>query len=905
MKRSEVIANYLKLNTHADLAALYTPDMEVQVNVAQGNGERVEAGDFRGKAWIEWTDGIERWKSFRMPLNAMSTPENNDYPLNFNLEKHVDGIGLTGWDFTNRISKYVAYDFDAMVGHSDKHTKKLSDTELLEIQNVITKLPFLTLRKSTSGKGLHLYIFLEPIETSNHTEHAALARAILSMIAGKTGYNFTDKVDICGGNMWIYHRKQLGTDGLKLIRQGDILTKDMIPSNWKDHSNVVSRRAAKIPDYKLHGEEQDLFDKLTNQRNKIKLDEDHLKLINWLSDNKLMHWWNADEHMLVTHTAYLKEAHPKLGFKGEFHTNATGKDYGNDINCFMYPCRNGVWAVRRYGTDTKEHPYWKHDKKGWTRCYYNRPLTLEEVARIHNAIELENKSYQFKDCDVARTAMGKLGIEFELPSWILGRIFKVKEITDNRYSAFIPKEDSDNAGEMKDWAIEKGAYKRVMPNLGKPGDDEATLLGEFEEAVRHVISEGGGDLGWMINTGTGNWREEPLPHIRLLLKSKGLGSKDIDTILGASISRAWTMVNRPFEPEYLGDRQWNRSRARFKIPPTLDGENLSYPTWQRILDHCGRGLDSAIQQDSWCKNNGIIKGGDYLKLWFASLIKFPRQPLPYLGLYGDQDCGKSTLHEAFCQIILDGGYMRADNALTSSGDFNGELQGSVLCTLEEINLGSDNKSNRQAYNKLKDWVTSTQILLHAKRETPILVSNFTHWLHCANDRDFIPVFPGDTRVTLIKVDKLRPEDKIPKRDMYTLLVKEASDFLAALLITEIPDSRDRLMLPVITTIDKKEAEYLKMDPVGQFFKDRVYSVNGQFISSDDLFEAFKQYLGMSEAMNWNRNKFGRLVPKNIPKGRISSTKTQETYYGNISLNPDAPVGKKWIATETFMKQIDE
>jgi hypothetical protein len=905
MRRSEVIKLFLNTHTHADLAKLYHKGMEVQVNVAKDEGERVEAGDFKGKAWVEWTDGIEKWASYRIPKNANSTPEDNDYTQQFNLERHAEGIGMTGWNWQERKSYWVAYDFDAMLGHSDVHQKKLTDRELAEIQDVVTKLPFITLRKSTSGRGLHLYIFLEPVATGNHTEHAALARSILSMVAGLSGFNFTDKVDICGSNMWVWHRKQRGTDGLKLIRQGEILPNTKIPHNWRDHLNVVTRRSTKAINV---GEmrEQDLFDELTGQRAKVKLDQEHLKLVNWLNDNRLMSWWDADNHMLVTHTAYLAQVHKELHLRGEFHTLASGREYGTDINCFLYPCRNGVWAARRYGTGTKEHAFWKSDSKGWTRCYFNRELILEEVARLFNAIELEGRAYQFPDCIAAREALLKLGVEMTLPEWILKRVFKIKENTnDGKYVCYIPRlSDSDATTDMSGWAVEKSVYKRIFNNPRRGIEDESAVLADYDDAIRHIVSEQGEDLGWVINDGSGNWRNEPIQHIRLLLKSKGVGGKDVDLILGTAVNRAWTIVNRPFQPEYPGDRQWNRSRARFRIPPTIEGENLSHPTWDRILRHCGGSLDDAIRANPWCRDNGVHSGADYLKMYLACLVKFPQRPLPYLGLWGEQDSGKSTFHEMFCNIILDGGYTRADNALTSSGGFNAELEDSILCVVEETDVGGF--KNKQVYNRLKDWVTSNQISIHRKGTTPYMAPNYTHWIQCSNPREFIPTFAGDTRVTLIHVPSLKREDLIPRRDLEILLAKEAPDFLGSLLMMDIPDSRDRLMLPVIRTADKAEAEYQNMNSVEQFFREKVYRIDGAYISAKELFAAFTKWIDPNEAPSWTQNKFGREVPKNIPKGRISTSKTQDTFYANVSLDPNAVAGRRWMGSgdSAFLRQVD-
>ena len=182
MNKTEAIRRFLQQFTHSDLAALYNHNMEVQVNVAQDGGSRVE-GDYKGRQWHGWTDGAQTWKSFRVPYKAKSEPEYTDRPITFDLVEHAEGIGLTGWDWVDRVSRWVGFDFDAIVGHADAHTRKLSEEELEDIKKLINNVPWVTLRKSTSGKGLHLYVFMEPFATKNHTEHAAVARAILSKLS--------------------------------------------------------------------------------------------------------------------------------------------------------------------------------------------------------------------------------------------------------------------------------------------------------------------------------------------------------------------------------------------------------------------------------------------------------------------------------------------------------------------------------------------------------------------------------------------------------------------------------------------------------------------------------------------------------------------------------------------------
>src|SRR5690349_15258914 len=162
MLRTDVIRSFLASNANPELAHLYNADMECQVNVAQDGGERVE-GDWQGHHWTGWKADGETWKSFRIPWKASSTPEYVDRPLKFST-KHFEAIGMTGWDWKARVSRWVGFDFDAVIGH----VQGLSATELDDIKDRVSKVDWVTVRRSKGGLGLHLYVFLDPpVPTEN------------------------------------------------------------------------------------------------------------------------------------------------------------------------------------------------------------------------------------------------------------------------------------------------------------------------------------------------------------------------------------------------------------------------------------------------------------------------------------------------------------------------------------------------------------------------------------------------------------------------------------------------------------------------------------------------------------------------------------------------------------------
>lgn len=1196
MTRSEAIKKLLVAKTHADLAELYSKNMEVQFNVAQDGGDRIEE-DFKGRTFHSYTDGIDKWSHFRIPRNAKTVPEDNDCPVHGDIYQHAEGVGLTGWDWQNRVSRWVAYDFDAMTGHSDKHEKKMTDQELQQLRDVVAAIPWVTIRLSTSGKGIHLYVMLEPVKTENHTEHAALARAILGLMASITGYDFQSKVDTCGGNMWVWHRKMTGTKGLSIVKQGSILTD--IPQNWRDHVRVVSGASRRtLPAFVTDNKEanpnlEDMFEEVTGTKTLIPLDNEHKRLLNFLYENKACAWWDQDHHMGVTHTVHLQEAFNKLGLKGVFKTNAKGENYGadhncftgdtevlthegvktfnelneighaklyvmtdsgmewidceikqfgtqaicevdvgtdfkinttwghewlyingkgkisriatrnlrknrlpvanqelpepsmegyahgfvfgdgwnihqgetsdvafhggkNDLfpliskfgnpgslklengtyvncvrnlpyqwkllpknptkeyalgfimglfsadgnfakstffisqsdlealdtirkwchwlgfyfrsirqletqsswatktsyglylstynlklehllrrdqreqltitrepqamkvkhvsdlhrsekvfcaivpkhhnftlacgiitgNCFMYPLRRGAWAVRRYTPGVAEESTWDQDGQGWTRCYFNRELDLATACRAFNANEDESGGYIFQEAEVAAKAASLLGIDLGVPTWARTRPTLIKKNREGKFVIQMDKTDLDPANEMTKWNPKGKKWSRVLS--GKTEVTPETEGRNYDEVCRHIISSANSNLGWLLRAEK-DWIEEPLTHVSIGLK--GIVGKQalVDTIVGEAALKPWKIVCRPFEPEYpkVAGRVWNRNAPQLRFRPT-NADNLSYPTWLKILVHCGKSLNEPIKKNAWAKSAGILTGADYLKVWLASLFQEPMCPLPYLFFYGPQDSGKSIFHEAIRDCLVTSGVVRADNALTSQGGFNGELETAVVCVVEETSM----KKNRIAYNRIKDWVTSAVIPIRHLYRTQYSVINTTHWIQTANEYDAVPVMEGDTRIVMAFVDELSPTDKIPKKLLMDLLQKEAPDFIAELLRIQIPESNDRLNVPVITTEEKVRAQQNSQNYLEMFLSENYYHVPGEMVLFKQLIDDFHEWLPANERDNWTMKSVGQSLPQNFVKGR--HTTTNQVMIGNITKNKDATPKKALV-----------
>ena len=866
MLKTEAIKAFLTDKTEPDLAALYNHDMEVQINVSQKGGTQIsQESGYQGRTWRGFTDGEITWKPFRIPWNARTTPEFTDSTLMFDLGKYAEGIGMTGWNWKRQQSIWVAYDFDSIIGHSDSHHKVLTSEELSKLQEKVSNIPWVTIRKSTGGMGLHIYIFLKNVKTVNHTEHAAVARAILGRLSAETGLDLHSQVDTCGGNMWVWHKKKTD-NGLKLVKKGEVL--DKVPVNWRDHLDViVGKRRKNLPSY-IENDDMDVFEQLCAQRPKIKLDKTHEKLLDYLENQNAQWWWDADHWMLVAHTSDLAKAHKDLGFRGVFSTIATGKNKGADHNCFCYPLTKpqGAWTVRRYSQGTGESDSWSQDGKGWTNCYLNKNTTLEMAADLNSGVEDEKGFFHFPTVEDAKKAAKILGSEFDFPD---NRPLAFKRHKDGRLIIHAEAKESDSA--IKGWRKDKKKWIKILHTEieQKPNIE----VQEYSDMVRHLLTNKL-DAGWSYKVESG-WVFESRQNIQLALTSLGLVPPEVNKVLGDAINLPWYIVNEPFQSEYFGDRKWNKDGAQLAYTPQIDGPFI-HPTWDKILTHVGSGLDEVIKANEWCQEVGIQTGGDYLRVWAASLFQFPKKKLPYLFFYSDeQKTGKTTFHERLGSLMTKG-YMDCSAALTSTSGFNAELLNAVLCRIEETDL----RKSTMAKNRIKNWVTAKDMSHHKKGDTPYMVTNCTHYVQCGNKISECPIFDGDTRITLCEVPLIK--EFIHDDDLVAQCEKEAPAFLATLLNLEIPASKDpRLNLLVIDTGIKEQAQEENRNELELFLKEQTREVAGSTILYADLYIKFQNWLDPGETHEWTKPRMGKKLPTRFPKGRVM-TRGAQFYVGNIA-----------------------
>lgn len=818
MDKTLAIEQFLK--RQAVKADLYSPKLEVQVK------------------------GVE---SYRIPFKGRGIDAEPTYTGSEQTDPfEPEAIGLTGWNWLDRKSMWVGFDFDSIATHS----KGLSDQELDDIRQRVANVPWITLRRSKSGKGYHLYVtFKEPVSTRNHTEHAALAYAILSLLSGLINFNFHDKVDAVGGILWIWHK-----DGSKekrsfeVIKQGVLL--EQVPENWK---NFLNRKKSPIP--------KDL-EELLKQVKRSKLDDDHRDLINWFAKQTATWWWDADLEMLVCHTADLFKAHKELNLKGIFETISKGKDTPADQNCFAFPMPNGAWVIRRHSLNTQEHAYWSKDQSGWTRCFYNKHPDLATVSKMYDGVKTKNGSFVFNKLENATLAVTALGGLVDIED---EEIFKHREAvlskgsSDSELVLAFKAEDSD-----PNIPLFAKVRKKWETTINIAVDN--TPVEPPDELIRYTTRENTED-GWYIFAK--NWIRNKKDNVKDALIALNYPKNEIDNLLGQCIFNPWAITSLPFQPEYPGNRQWNRDAAQLAYNPTYG----NCPTWDKILQHIGKNIN--VEGTDWCKINEITTGFHYLLYWVASLFQNPTEPLPYLFIYGDQNTGKSILHEALSLLFKHNkGYVRADNALTNPNGYNGELYNAVLCVIEEIDLGK----NAKAADRLKDWVTARLLSIRALYTDPFMTINTTHWIQCANNSNWCPIFPGDTRINVIYVSPL--EQDIPKPKLLEALRGEAPAFLNKIMKLRIPESDSRLRIPVLQHTIKIAIEQKNESALDVFLKTRCEQRDGCYVSFKDFYKAFIGSIDSVEANQYSPKRVGMDLPiEKFPKGRWGTE--AQIHIGNI------------------------
>jgi len=867
--------------------------LETQVNCKPGG---VKIGDSN-----MFEEGGEVFGPVRWPYNSRTEPNYSDPPVKFSIPKRIQAIGTSWWDWRNKRSIGVGFDFDSLLDHNED--VGISPEEIEKLDNI--DVPWLEVIRSTRGNGRHVYVwFKEPYPiANNHVEHSAVARSLIPLIAEHTGLNIDTNVDCKGLIMWIWHVNMTKENrGYELVKPAtQHLTADHIPPNWRDHIEVTSggRSKVRVKGWDANGEETkgDELDEMTQAVAEIPLDETHLKILEELEGTGHTALWVHDHHLWQGHAAGLKYVYDMMEEKGTplrglFNTNSGDTDPGKP-NVFMRPKPNGAFDVYRFGEGTTEDPLWDSHGK-WTHIAYNSPATLKQICLSSNGYEGtdEKQGYLFDEVEDLQAALKLLKAEnTNLPDNIEGRTLSLH--TKGKQTVLtIEKKRKDEKKDFPRYVKTAKGWEILLTDAIETPDEDIEnemMWSELDDQFRALQVKAGRSYkfdSWALKNDESDWVEHPRENIKSYLSQT---CPKVDPILGSAIFKAWTLVKHPFQPEYPGGRLWNRDGAQFRYEPIElnEGEHPVHPTWNRVMEHCGRDLNEYIDDLPWCQDWNIRTGGDYLTAWIACMFQNPYGKLPYLFMYGPQNCGKSSFHEAL-EFLLTRGVAKADRALTSVGGFNSELEEAILAVIDEVDVA---RAGSAAYNKIKEWVTGTSISIHPKGGVVRDVLSTLHFVQVSNERSSLPVFPGDTRITAMSVSGL--EEEIPRERLYVLLKEEGPHFMRTLMDYNVPEATGRLMLPIIETRGKLEAADNNIDSLTAFIEENCYEIPGVAIRLTEFQTRFFATLEPHVVEEWQK---GRTLQSKLSEhyllGRCPNL--NQTIIGNFTFNKSTKPSARYI-----------
>jgi hypothetical protein len=572
----------------------------------------------------------------------------------------------------------------------------------------------------------------------------------------------------------------------------------------------------------------DGLDELTGAYTRVPLDDTHRRVMSELAKAGGVSIWTHDHYLLQTHTAALKAVHESLGLRGMFDTNSPATDLQSP-NCFAFPTENGGWRVYRFSQGTHECSHWQQDGQGWTTTAFNTTPTLDEAASVCNGIQRPTGEWLFDSYDDAKKTLTALGVDApDAPNGESERNTALEYVSDVLaiYVDMLDQKEQETPPWKKRKKGQQFEYNTHLRRTDAPQHNRSDLDG----IVRSVCFLDGTWDGFRMLTNDGSWkdigknRSIATDHLTL----HGIPRPGQSLALGQINNEPWTMVSIPFDSEYPGDRQWNLGAPQLAVTPAT--EHGPHPSWDTVFNHVGKSLDGKI------RNFGtIVTGGEYLQAYVAAIIQDPLCRLPFLFLFGPENSGKSIFHESVSQLFTSG-VVRAGRSLTDQNGFNGELEGAVLCIVEELNI----TKNRSASGLIKDYVTGQLISIRPMRKCSYDVANTTHWIQCANDITYCPVFPDDTRITVCKVCK--PAKDIPKDELINRLKIESPFFLRTLLDFEIPFPTGRLRIPVVETDNKHNIQETNEKPLAEFIREKNLEEPGAVVLVADLYKALNDWL---------------------------------------------------------------
>jgi hypothetical protein len=198
-------------------------------------------------------------------------------------------------------------------------------------------------------------------------------------------------------------------------------------------------------------------------------------------------------------------------------------------------------------------------------------------------------------------------------------------------------------------------------------------------------------------------------------------------------------------------------------------------------------------------------------------------------------------------------------------------------------------------------VTALKLAIRKMRTDTYLVPNMTHWCQCSNHPENCPVFTGDTRVTMVYVPPLKPEELIPKAILMERLMAEAPAFLRTLLDVELPPLTGRLRIPIVNTEHKRRAQQLSKNALQVFIDESLFACPGSLVPFGEFYSRFIEWCQPEDRGHWTRIKVSKAMPMAFSTGAGNGNKTMII---NASWEKETPESTPYTIIDGKVRRIE-
>lgn len=668
-------------------------------------------------------------------------------------------VGVSGINCREQRSYWTSFDVDALVGHAEG--VGVSDETLNEVIEQVKSLPWVEARYSKSGRGIHGFVYFEkPVPISSRHESGLLGNAVVEHLTRTTGFDFKSAVDVQGGNMWVYDA-DAAENAFEIISHAtEKFDASLLPPGWRE----VERSSKVKVEYSGEAE------RLSDWHKQFEREYGSEYALIWVPEFNCWH----------LHTKRLEEMAKDSGC--HFVTLSEGTDPGQP-NAYALPFGERGLSVHRFG-NAKEHESWLDGPSG-QYALFNSPLQANKALSTFSKAYTKSEGY-ILDSEGFERFQRAVGLEpVATPP---NRQIHVQQ-TKGVLQVWTERREDET---YEEWVVTKRGFEITL----KPdqlSDDEFEQKGRAIRARVRAIHNGKDSSEWYMRHDDGGWLRTDSGNVSNILLASGI--RNPTTVKGRLRQQAFHLVWKPFKGEYPSRGEWNPGAPQWAHQPN-GNDKTSY--WNAVFDHVGCGLDEAVLTNSWCRQNGILSGSHYLKLWLKLLLEQPEQKLPYLFLYSpENNSGKSTLGQAVSLLLTTG--VKEISRECISDKFNSELEACVLARIEELNLAD---KNGLAYQTIKRLMTSPTIAVRRMRTDNYEVPNFLHFIHTANDPSFVPLDVEDERIVMFRVPTI--ESMIEADELFDGLRHQAPSFMRELVEMPLPPRNGRFWLPVLQTSVKDD-----------------------------------------------------------------------------------------------------